>query len=248
MASHPTALHANTTKATTKPIPASPSPFPHLAPHPASPIAGQAAKHSIFSTPDAESEADPSTDDLLISSFDDPNDPVKLDTRLGFKDELEVRFIWDRVLGRSRHGTVVRAVIDRFTGCEYACKRMPKVAPDDVLISSSTADRKVANAQQLEHIKREIGLFSKLRSSLNVAKLEQVYEDKTHVYLVMEMCRGPTLAERSADEDLLVPSLILAAGETLHVCLMPWLDPVHHARADQSYHEYCTCRPSTGPH
>lgn len=116
--------------------------------------------------------------------------------QLGYKDELEVRFIWDRVLGKGRHGTSTRVVIDRFTGQEYACKKMPKQVPRDLLPEKASLEEIAdADAQQVDHIRREITLFTKLRSSLNVAKLEQVYEDSKNVYLVMEKCDGPTLAE-----------------------------------------------------
>ena len=124
------------------------------------------------------------------------------------------------MLGRGRHGTVVRAVIDRFDGTEYACKRMPKLAPD---AAGTPAERRQANAEQLENIKREIGLFTKLRSSLNVAKLEQVHEDKTHVYLVMEMCRGPSLDQVAADGPASVRCLCTFA---LRVSRGPSLDQV----------------------
>lgn len=136
----------------------------------------------------------------VVSSFDDPDDPTP--PRLGYKDELEVRFIWDRVLGKGRHGTTTRMVIDRFTGTEYACKRMPKRAPPSLLPDDATPEqRDDANELQLRHIRREITLFTKLRFSLNVARLEQIYEDATHVYLVMEKCSGPSLAEVTVDGD-----------------------------------------------
>lgn len=137
----------------------------------------------------------------IVSSFDDPDDASP--ARLGYKDELEVRFIWDRVLGKGRYGTTTRVVIDRFSGTEYACKRMPKRAPADLLPDNATKEQRVeADELQLRHIRREITLFSKLRSSLNVARLEQVYEDATHVYLVMEKCSGPSLAEVTIDGDI----------------------------------------------
>jgi hypothetical protein len=121
--------------------------------------------------------------------------------RLGYKDELERRFIWDRVIGHGRHGTVVRAVVDRADGTEFACKCMPKIAPADCVPDNTPEARTAANELQLEHIRREINLFTRLRSSLNVAKLEQVYEDDSHVYLVMEMCRGKSLSELAEEEN-----------------------------------------------
>lgn len=118
-------------------------------------------------------ESDDSSAAPLTSSFDEPG--IESNARLGYKDELDLRFIWDRVLGRGRHGTTVRAVVDRYTGQEYACKCMPKAAPEDTLSPSCSPQETLrANEQQLQHIKREVMLFTKLRSSLNVAKLEQV--------------------------------------------------------------------------
>eukprot|EP00892_Ulva_mutabilis_P009020 jgi/Ulvmu1/6490/UM003_0123.1 len=138
------------------------------------------------------------TSQPVVSSFDDSDCPAP--RSLGYKDELEVRFIWDRVLGKGRNGTTTRVVIDRFSGTEYACKRMPKQAPSHLLPENATPEqRDEANELQLRHIRREITLFTKLRSSLNVARLEQIYEDATHVYLVMEKCSGPCLAEMSLD-------------------------------------------------
>lgn len=127
---------------------------------------------------------------------DDIDSEHSCQAQLGYKDELEVRFIWDRVIGKGRHGTSTRVVIDRFTGQEYACKKMPKQMPRELMSDNASSEEKNdADAQQIEHIRREITLFTKLRSSLNVARLEQVYEDATNVYLVMERCEGPTLAQ-----------------------------------------------------
>ena len=160
---------------------------------------GRPSQRSVFDAP-GQQEAS-AVDTPFTSSLDDPDNPSSNPARLGYKDELERRFIWDRVIGRGQHGTVVRVVVDRADGTEYACKRMPKAAPDDCVPDNTADARAAADDLQLEHIRREIGLFTKLRSSLNVAKLEQVYEDKTHVYLVMEMCRGKTLAQVAESAD-----------------------------------------------
>ena len=78
-----------------------------------------------------------------------------------------------------RHGTRVNVVIDRFTGKEYACKRMPKYASRgqkgaDGKSELNEEQLAAADEAQLAHIRREIGLFDRLRSSLNVAKMETV--------------------------------------------------------------------------
>jgi hypothetical protein len=50
----------------------------------------------------------------VVSSFDDPDDVGKT-PQLGYKDELEVRFIWDRVVESNRkEGYLDRVVIDRY--------------------------------------------------------------------------------------------------------------------------------------
>jgi hypothetical protein len=164
------------------------------------PAPGQ-SQQSVFTTPaDGDSAASESTDPSVLSSLNVPE--AAPGERLGYKDELERRFIWDRVIGHGQHGTVVRAVVDRADGTEFACKCMPKIAPADCVPNNTREALKTANELQLEHIRREISLFTRLRSSLNVAKLEQVYEDDSHVYLVMERCRGKSLAEISEEDDV----------------------------------------------
>ena len=50
----------------------------------------------------------------VVSSFDDPED-VGSTPQLGYKDELEVRFIWDRVIeSNNKEGYQDRVVIDRY--------------------------------------------------------------------------------------------------------------------------------------
>ena len=48
-------------------------------------------------------------------------------------------------------------------------------------------------------IKREVDVMRRLRGCLNVASLEEVYEDDYHVHLVMEACRGGELHHRIGD-------------------------------------------------
>jgi hypothetical protein len=60
----------------------------------------------------------------VVSSFDDPDD-VGSTPQLGYKDELEVRFIWDRVVEKnSKENYLDRVVIDRYANCYTAlyCK------------------------------------------------------------------------------------------------------------------------------
>lgn len=48
-------------------------------------------------------------------------------------------------------------------------------------------------------IKQQITKFTKLAASLNVSRLEQVYEDRKNVYLVIEKLNGPSVEEMLAD-------------------------------------------------
>ena len=48
----------------------------------------------------------------------------------------------------------------------------------------------------LSAIRQEVDILRRLRGSLNVASLEDVYEDDSHVHIVMELCRGGELVHR----------------------------------------------------
>ena len=58
------------------------------------------------------------------------------------------------------------------------------------------SDRKKAG--QIPYLKREVEVLLALRGTLNVANLHGVYEDATHVHLVMELCAGGELLARTA--------------------------------------------------
>ena len=48
----------------------------------------------------------------------------------------------------------------------------------------------------LSAIRQEVDSLRKLRGSLNVATLEDVYEDENQVHIIMELCRGGELVHR----------------------------------------------------
>ena len=58
------------------------------------------------------------------------------------------------------------------------------------------SDRKKAG--QIPYLKREVEVLLALKGTLNVANLHCVYEDATHVHLVMELCAGGELLARTA--------------------------------------------------
>jgi len=50
----------------------------------------------------------------------------------------------------------------------------------------------VSPAKQSQHlatIQREVAVLKRLRGTLNVVRLEEVYEDTLHVHIIMEYCR-----------------------------------------------------------
>jgi serine/threonine protein kinase len=51
----------------------------------------------------------------------------------------------------------------------------------------------------MSFIKQQVTKFTKLSASLNVARLEQVYEDRNNIYLVIEKLNGPSVEELLAD-------------------------------------------------
>ena len=66
--------------------------------------------------------------------------------------------------------------------------------------ANATAEQKAeANLARMSLIKQQITKFTKLAASLNVSRLEQVYEDRKNVYLVIEKLNGPSVEEMLAD-------------------------------------------------
>lgn len=91
----------------------------------------------------------------------------------------------DREIGRGANG-VVSAVTHLQSGRVFACKSIAK--------RPETAVNNQKVEEHLKAIRREIKVLKMLRSCLNVAKLEEVYEDETCVHIIQELCTGGELA------------------------------------------------------
>ncbi|GAB4814982.1 hypothetical protein N2152v2_002028 [Parachlorella kessleri] len=131
----------------------------------------------------------------------------------GYARGWDTKYLVRQELGRGGNG-IVTLVVDRQTGEEFATKSIPKVL----------SDPDVSNRKRKDHvsaIRREVEVMRRLRGCLNVASLEEVYEDEHHVHLVMEACRGGALHHRIGDRhysERTVASFMRAVLRTLAQC------------------------------
>ncbi|KAI7841033.1 hypothetical protein COHA_005261 [Chlorella ohadii] len=131
----------------------------------------------------------------------------------GYSRGLEKKYRVLRELGRGGNG-VVRVVEELATGTEWALKSIPKVLVDPKLSETKRAGH-------AEAIKREVDVLRRLRGCLNVAALEDVYEDDTHVHMVLEYCKGGELHHRIGEtvySERTVASYMRAVLRTLAQC------------------------------
>ncbi|KAL4853803.1 Calcium-dependent protein kinase 34 [Chlorella vulgaris] len=103
----------------------------------------------------------------------------------GFPRDLETHFEWGKVLGKGGFG-LVRVVVERRSGIEFACKSVSKT-----LDIPNLSPQK--QAQHLDNTKREITILTRLRGTLSVVHFKGAYEDDASIHMVMELCRGGEL-------------------------------------------------------
>ncbi|GFR43958.1 hypothetical protein Agub_g5101 [Astrephomene gubernaculifera] len=130
---------------------------------------------------------------------------------LGYATDVNTKYLFGHELGKGGNG-VVRVVRNRQTGEEFACKSIRKVLAD-------ASEKKKQG--HIESIRREVQVLQKLRGSLNIVKLEDVYEDEECVHIVMEQCRGGELWHRIGDRhysERTVASFMRAVLRTLAQC------------------------------
>ncbi|GIL70760.1 hypothetical protein Vretimale_3845 [Volvox reticuliferus] len=130
---------------------------------------------------------------------------------LGYLLGIEEKYKFDREIGKGGNG-VVRVVLNRETGEEFACKSIRKV------LTEASETKKHGH---LESIRREVLVLTKLKGSLNIVKLEDVYEDDDYVHIVMELCKGGELWHRIGDRhysERTVASFMRAVLRTVAQC------------------------------
>ncbi|KAF6252390.1 kinase-like domain-containing protein [Scenedesmus sp. NREL 46B-D3] len=98
--------------------------------------------------------------------------------QLGWNAGFTNKFAVGQVLGRGSFGTVHEAV-HKMTGNCYAVKVLKKAGSH--------------GGMQLDAISREVSTWVQAQGSKFVAKLEGLYEDEEHAYIVQELCAGGDL-------------------------------------------------------
>jgi len=130
---------------------------------------------------------------------------------LGFPRDLDSQWTWGKELGRGGNG-VVRIVVNKETGEEFACKSIRKVLKDASAIKK---------AGHIDSLKREIAVLTRLKGSLNIIKLEAVYEDDDNVHIIQEYCKGGELCHAIGERpytERTVASYMRAVLRTLAQC------------------------------
>lgn len=96
----------------------------------------------------------------------------------GLYSDINVDYLISSViLGSGRYGTV-RECTHRATGCTFAVKSVDK-----------------SKVGHLEYLQREVLMLSKIKHE-NIIKMEDCYEDETHVHIITEMCTGGELYDK----------------------------------------------------
>ena len=94
---------------------------------------------------------------------------------LGYQTNLNDLYHVEDEIGRGAFGVVCR-VRHKASSRVFACKSIPKEHTPGM-----DAQKK---QEHFESIQREVSVMMELRSCLNVAKLEEVFESDTHVHIV----------------------------------------------------------------
>mmetsp|Transcript_3676 Transcript_3676/g.10578 ORF Transcript_3676/g.10578 Transcript_3676/m.10578 type:complete len:478 (+) Transcript_3676:258-1691(+) len=85
-----------------------------------------------------------------------------------------------KVLGKGQFGTT-RLATHISSGKDFACKTINK--------------KKLTSKDDIEDVRREISIMKHLDHT-NIVKLNEVFEDRDHVHIVMELCSGGELFDR----------------------------------------------------
>ena len=102
---------------------------------------------------------------------------------LGYATNLNDLYHLEDEIGRGAFG-VVNRVRHKASSRVFACKSIAKEH------TPGMDDQK--KQEHLQAIQREVSVMMELRSCLNVAKLEEVFESDTHVHIVQVWLQTPS--------------------------------------------------------
>eukprot|EP00898_Chlorokybus_atmophyticus_P000047 jgi/Chlat1/1042/Chrsp110S01554 len=114
-----------------------------------------------------------------------PHDPVH-DLVFGYDRNFLDKYSLGRELGHGSFGTV-RLAKHKATNEEYAVKCIAK----STLLEDGLPDE----------LKREVAIMQRLKDCLNVVNIYGTFETATHVYMVLELCRGGELYQRMSKQE-----------------------------------------------
>ncbi|KAG1346515.1 calcium-dependent protein kinase 1 [Cocos nucifera] len=95
--------------------------------------------------------------------------------------DVRTLYTFGREIGRGQFG-VTYLVTHNETGKLFACK--------------SIATRRLLHREDIEDVRREVQIMHHLTGHRNIVELEEAYEDRHSVNLVMELCEGGELFDR----------------------------------------------------
>ncbi|KAL9238129.1 hypothetical protein vseg_012599 [Gypsophila vaccaria] len=99
------------------------------------------------------------------------------------KPYVDIRSMYhlDKELGRGQFG-ITYLCTEKSTGMRYACKSISRM--------------KLKHKKDVEDVRREVLIMQHLSGQPNIVEFKGAYEDRSNLYLVMELCLGGELFDR----------------------------------------------------
>ncbi|XP_052174782.1 calcium-dependent protein kinase 30-like isoform X2 [Diospyros lotus] len=113
--------------------------------------------------------------------YSDPQGPIRVLKDFARRSRIGDKYVLGQELGRGEFG-VTHLCTDRETREALACKSISK--------------NKLRTAVDVEDVRREVEIMSKMPEHPNVVRFRASYEDDEAVHLVMELCEGGELFDR----------------------------------------------------
>ena len=146
----------------------------------------------------SKSEAAPNDGDKAKKSSGEgsssaPNKSVQYETNgapkqgtvnFGYPNTFKSHYTVGKELGKGQFGVV------------HQCQRKQDGEEAKVLAVKMIDKSKFDSRQAVEDVRREVLIMKQLRNMENVVEIQDAFEDKKYVYIVMELCEGGELFDR----------------------------------------------------